>query len=477
MNRRSALKHLGFGMSAGLILPSMLSSCVSNDPGPEINYDGVVAIIGAGAAGLFAADILRSKGVKVRVFEANNRVGGRIYSIRAFNTEFNAFPRQDFPIEIGAERVLGSNGAWAEVIDLLRVPTVNYQGQSFQKYIIDSTLRSQAEAALDSDFIAAQNFYNNLSAASGTSVQSAINTQGINSRMQAILNSQIGNAFGTSNASLSADALAEALTKRQRNSEELIMRNNPMQDILISRFAQTVNLVELNSKVSRIDNLGDTIELTVVNTLDQSQEVLTVNKVIVAVPISILKGNEIQFNPPLPSSKTGAMSKIGMDASIRMVLDFRQNLWGDDTSFILGGSDGPLYFNAGVGRSEFNKILSITINGPKAVELGALGNNAVNEVVLELDSILDGRASANVKDAFIIKDWAADQFIKGGYSYPLPGGSEADRVALAEAINDNLFFAGEATDLMGDWGTVNGALNSGERVALEVIEAIVNPDL
>ncbi|GCC52535.1 hypothetical protein SanaruYs_27720 [Chryseotalea sanaruensis] len=49
------------------------------------------------------------------------------------------------------------------------------------------------------------------------------------------------------------------------------------------------------------------------------------------------------------------------------------------------------------------------------------------------------------------------------------------RVALAEAINGNLFFAGEATDVLGDWGTVNGALNSGERVALEVIEAIVNP--
>lgn len=475
MNRRSALKQLGFGMSAGLLLPSMLSSCANNDPGPEINYDGVVAIIGAGAAGLFAADILRSKGVKVRVFEANNRVGGRIYSIRTFNPEFSSFPRQDFPIEIGAERVLGTNGSWAEVIDLLRVPTVDYQSQAIKKYIIDGTLRTEAEAVLDSEFLAAQNFYNNLSTASGSSVQSAINAQGITSRMQAILNSQIGNAYGTSNATLGADALAEALTKRERNNEEFIMRNNPMQDILISRFAQTVDLVELNSKVTSVDNQGETINLTVVNTLDQSQEVVTVNKVIVAVPISILKSGELQFSPALPATKTGAMSKIGMDASLRIVLDFRQNLWGDDTSFILGGSEGPLYFNAGVGRSEFNKILSVTINGPKAVELGALGNNAINEVVLELDSLLDNRASTTVKDAFIIKDWAADQFIKGGYSYPLPGGSEADRVGLAEAVNGNLFFAGEATDLMGDWGTVNGALNSGERVALEVIEAIVNP--
>ncbi len=476
MNRRSALKQLGFGMSAGLLLPGMLSSCANNDPGPEVNYDGVVAIIGAGAAGLFAADILRTKGVKVRVFEAHERVGGRIYSIRSLNnTEFNAFPRQDFPIEIGAERVLGSNGAWAEVIELLRVPSFKFKDQSFQKYIIDSTLRSEAEAALDSEFLDTQNFFNNLTNIAGNSVQSAASAQGITSRMQAILNSQVGNAYGTNNASLSADALAEALTKRERNNEELIIRNNPMQDILISRFSETVNLVELNSKVTRIDNQGATIDLTVQNTIDQSQEVVTVNKVIVAVPISVLKSGDLQFSPPLPATKTEAMSKIGMDASLRIVLDFRQNLWGNDTSFILGGNDGPLYFNAGVGRSEFNKILSVTINGPKAAELGAMGNGAINEVVLELDSILDKKASSTVKNSFIIKDWAADQFIKGGYSYPLPGGSESDRVALAEAINDNLFFAGEATDLMGDWGTVNGALNSGERVALEVIETIVNP--
>ncbi len=475
MNRRTVLRHLGFGMSAGLVLPSILSSCISNDPGPEVAYDGVVAIIGAGAAGLFAADILRSKGVKVRVFEANNRVGGRIYSIRAFNTEFNSFPRQDFPIEIGAERVLGTDAAWAEVIKLLRVPTVDFKSLSTPQYIIDSTLRSEATALLDSDFNAAQNFVNALSNQTGSTIKNAITTQGINTRVHGVLNSLIGNQYGTNNESLGASGLAEALGKRTRNTDELILRDNPMQDILISRFAQTVEKVELNKKVTRVVNQGDTIDLSVTNTLDASEEIVTVNKVIIAVPLSILKNEEIVFSPALPQAKLSAMAKVGMDASMRVVLDFRQNLWGDDTNFILGGNKGPLYFNAGVGRSEFNKILSVTINGPKAAELGALGNNAVNELVLELDSILDGKASANVKDSFIIKDWAADQFIKGGYSYPINGGGEADRVSLAEAINDNLFFAGEATDLQGDWGTVNGALNSGERAALEVIDAILNP--
>lgn len=440
-----------------------------------MQYDGVVGIIGAGAAGLFAADILRTKGVKVRVFEASNRVGGRIYSIRAFNDEFDSFPRQDFPIEIGAERVLGSNGSWAEAIKLLNVPTVEYRLISTPNYIIDGVLKTEAEALLDPDFVAAQNFLTDLKNVTGSTVQSAMVAQGISPRMYAILNALIGNEFGTNNSLLGANGLGEGLTLRERNDTELILRDNPMQDILISRFAQTVDLVELNRQVKSVTNTGERIDLAVTNTLDGTEETITVDKLIVAVPLSILKAGDISFSPSLPSEKQEAMSKIGVDSSLRVVLDFRQNLWGNDRSFIVGGTQGPLYFNAGVGRSEFNKILSVTVNGPKATELGALGNDAVNELILELDGILGSKASQNVKDAFIIKDWGADQYIKGGYSYPKIGGSEADRLALSAPINGNLFFAGEATDIKGDWGTINGALNSAERVALELIDAIVNP--
>jgi monoamine oxidase len=469
--RRTALKHLGFGLSAGLMLPSLLSSCETKDPGPEVDYEGVVGIIGAGASGLFAADILRSKGIKVRVFEANSRVGGRIYSIRAFNPDFSTFPRQDFPIEIGAERVLGTDGPWARVIDLLKVPSIAYQQNSNKKYIIDGQLKTEAEALLDPDFTAAKNFLENINTISGSTVQVAVASQ--SSRMQGILNSLIGNEYGTNNSSLSASGLGEALALRTRNTEEIILRDNPMQDVLISRFSKTVDIVELNKKVTSISNFGDSVELSVQSTLDNSVETVRVNKLIVTLPISLLKDGSVNFSPPLPSSKTNAMSKIGMDASMRVLLDFRQNLWGKETSFIVGGTNGPLYFNAGVDRSEFNKILSVTINGPKATYLSSLGNNAVTELVNELDGILDGKASDNVKSGFIIKDWMADPYTKGGFSYPLSGGSEADRIALAEPIDDALFFAGEAADVNGDWGTVNGALNAGERAALEVVNAIL----
>jgi monoamine oxidase len=469
VKRRAAVKQLGFGLSASLILPSFLTACADKNIGPEVPFDGVVGIIGAGAAGLFAADILRSKGIKVRVFEAGNRIGGRIYSLRSFDPAFETFSKPDFPLELGAERILGSDGLWAKEIKLLGVSTLNFQESSLRKFVIDGALKTEADALSDSDFVAAQNFVATLSNLTASSVQEAIATAGISPRMYAILNSLIGNNFGADNPTLGATGLAQALTMRERNNEELVLRYNSMQDILISRFASTIELVELNSQVSKIEYSGEVINLSVRNLTDPLA-VVEENAV-----VNILKDSNIEFSPGLPSSKLSALSNLGFGNSIRVLMDFRQNIWGNDTSFVLGATDGPIYFNAGVGRSEFNKVLCVTINGAKANEFSALSEDDLGlKLVEELDTFLGGNATKNIKN-YKVQDWGKEQFIKGGYSYPLVGSGEADRAALAEPIGQTIFFAGEATDVKGDWGTINGALNSAERAALEVIDSIINP--
>ena len=39
-----------------------------------------VCIVGAGVSGLRCADMLPEKGVKVTIFEARDRIGGRVYN-------------------------------------------------------------------------------------------------------------------------------------------------------------------------------------------------------------------------------------------------------------------------------------------------------------------------------------------------------------------------------------------------------------
>jgi monoamine oxidase len=72
----------------------------------------------------------------------------------------------------------------------------------------------------------------------------------------------------------------------------------------------------------------------------------------------------------------------------------------------------------------------------------------------------------------IIQDWSLEPFIMGGVSYVKPGGTNQDRIDLSEPVENKLFFAGEATDVNGESGTINGALLSGERAAQEVIDSI-----
>ncbi len=145
MKRRKALKQIGLSLSAGLAMPQFLASCGKDDPGPEVPFDGNVVIIGAGAAGLYAADILNSKGIKVSVLEASNQLGGRIQSFRNSNetTESLWFDTKnrtiaDFPVELGAELVFGTDSSWGKIISNLNLTTVSLDTEAVNQFILDN---------------------------------------------------------------------------------------------------------------------------------------------------------------------------------------------------------------------------------------------------------------------------------------------------------------------------------------------------
>jgi len=71
-------------------------------------------------------------------------------------------------------------------------------------------------------------------------------------------------------------------------------------------------------------------------------------------------------------------------------------------------------------------------------------------------------------ESVYMHNWRGDPFSRGSYSYMPVGGLEAP-AALAEPVEDTLFFAGEATNTAGHSGTVHGAIASGIRAAQEII--------
>ncbi len=261
-----------------------------------------------------------------------------------------------------------------------------------------------------------------------------------------------------------------------------MLTDNPMQDALLSKFSAVVSGVQVNKVVKSIDYSGSKVIISG-NTILPAGGVepfsIEASKVIVTVPVSILKAGDITFNPALPSNKiTAHCPTWKWIHRYAFYWTLRRTSGGLSSGFLYGGAASPEYLNAGIGRSESNKTLSITVNGAKAAEFSALGTDVIPVLLNEMDSVFDGKASLNVrrdlndKIISVIQDWSKEKYIRGGVSYLKPEGSNQDRANLATALNSKIFFAGEATDSQGESGTINGALLSGERAANEIINSI-----
>ena len=108
MDRRYFLKQSALFSIGGLLLPSaIVGSCRKEILLEDINFDGKVIIIGAGAAGLYAAYLLKSKGIKFQLLEASANYGGRLGKLTGF---------ANFPIDLGAQWMHGKNNIFSDFI-------------------------------------------------------------------------------------------------------------------------------------------------------------------------------------------------------------------------------------------------------------------------------------------------------------------------------------------------------------------------
>src|SRR5262249_29487091 len=92
-------------------------------------------------------------------------------------------------------------------------------------------------------------------------------------------------------------------------------------------------------------------------------------------------------------------------------------------------------------------LLTAWIGGPKAARLSAAETpDIVRQALQSLSTVFGGRAPGDFQlEAAYLHNWQTDPFARGAYSYVMVGAGAA-RSALAEPLEDTLFFAGEATD-------------------------------
>jgi monoamine oxidase len=417
------------------------------------NWQGKVIVVGAGAAGLAAAQILHKSGVEVQILEATERFGGRISTLFGFAESF---------IELGAEFVHGKKSIWYDLIKHLKRPTISYPDEFDEYYWLDNQLVKESDLEHDDDFQRAIELMDEMYEYEGEdiSVRAFIEQTGLRPAVQALLEAWLSTEYGTDTEHISLKTLTESAEQWSAGYDTLILKEDSCLQILEESFKEVLPLIQYQKPVQKIDYSGEKVQL-----ITENNEIFEADKVILTVSIGVLQANLIAFAPPLPETKQAAIAKIGMDAGMKVILKFKERFWDEYLGEIYGGKLVQDYYTS---AKTDEAILTAYIMGSRARYLSQNKTEIPNLLLEELCEIFGNRMpNVHFEDCYVM-DWLSEPYIRGAYSYP---SADADKMrsVLAESIEQKLYFAGEAATTLGHPATVQGAIESACSAVFELL--------
>jgi monoamine oxidase len=406
-----------------------------------------VAIIGAGAAGLGAANALKNSGLSVLVLEARDRVGGRAHTIMA---------SPDVTFDVGC--------GWLHSADENSFVKIAEQ----LNFEINKSLPPWRERAYGKAFPQddRDDYMRALDAFYDRAEKAAIEAEQSGRDVAASLYLEPGNRWNPMIDAISTyingcelDQVS-ILDMDAYEDTDLNWRIRRGYGTLIAAYGATCPLA-LNCVVTLIDHSAKRVRI------ETSQGTLTADKVIVTVPTNLIADEAIRFHPPLPAKVDAARGlPLGLADKVMLALDEPEALPKEANlrAATMRTAMGTYHIRPfgqpcieGFFGGRFAQSLEDTGDGAIAAE-------GINEIV----SILGNDFRRKLKPLAESR-WAHDPFARGSYSHALPGHA-GDRAVLAAPVEGRLFFAGEATSPE-FFSTAHGARDSGERAAGEVMAA------
>ena len=444
LKRRSFLK-LGGGAMASFFLPRARGATGSTD----------CIIIGAGIAGLVAGDYLRKKGWGVTILEARERVGGRVWS----RTDWKG----KSPMDMGASWIHGVSGnPMTEQAQREGIRTVPFDYEKKAVYHTGgSRIAPEEEQRIDKRFrktlrvadAAAEEFSRDVSLRE--TFTGAEKKLGWSSEELASLNfrahTEIEHEFAASLEELSAQYWDEG---EELSGGDVIVPAGlggvvePWargQDI---RFGQTVERVGYDRDGVRVKTA-------------QGLEIRA-KKLIVTVPLGILKKGTIVFDPPLPEEKTEAIGRIGFGNYQKTALLYDELFWDPELRLFdwVGGPTGKEWAEW-VNLYPFTgePALMAFHTAQAAYGIESMTDREISDAATDALGSALGKKVPRPKDMLVSK-WGHDPYSLGAYSFMGVGATPADRTTLGKPLAGSLYFAGEAVS-ENYAATMHGAYESG----------------
>jgi monoamine oxidase len=420
-----------------------------------------IIIVGAGAAGLMAAAALAAGGKQVLVLEERDRIGGRVQTIHE-----SSFTQ---PVETGAEFVHGNLELTQQLLKEADLKTHHAAGSVWRS--------SNGRLFLQDDFIEeADALIKALqSQEEEQSVGDFLETHFNAKQYEGLKKSVQGYIEGYDAGKL--DRASVLAMKQEWEQEEAPQYRVEEGYTKLLQFLYDKSLA--NSAHYQFDtqvtNIAWAFEKVVVTT--NTGDKFTVRKIIVTVPVPFLQTTteaaSISFQPELPQHRA-AFANLGYGSVIKILLQFKTAFWRtdfnlNDLSFLFSDETIPTWWTQ---HPQQTSLLTGWCAGPAADALKYESDSQLFQTAMQsLAHIfnLPIHELENNLTAWKVCNWAADPFTSGGYSYVTTTTKEALRILL-QPVENTIYFAGEALYDDINVGTVEAALQSGKKVAQQVLQ-------
>ncbi len=468
---RAALASLGI-----ILLPQCKKTVVDSDPTKEI------IIIGAGISGLAAAKTLINAGYKVIVLEASDRYGGRIKTVDVGG----------YKADFGASWIHGINGnplnKLANENGIVTKPT--YYDPSYI-FDIDGEDVTEAEWEIIEDLL--EQLYNKALDNLDLSLTDLLvlmepDVNNLSDKLKRTFYGAVRSEIEIPYAVDSDDIAAKALTTNDSFSGKDVIFVNGMGE-LTDILAENLN-IKYNTFVTKISYSGDKVNIYTKNPEDidptrscvachsgtnasllEHDNVYSADKVVVALPLGMLKNENVTFDPVLPPEKIQAIESLGIGTMNKVILKFTENFWHEDGYFfeyLKEDYSEIIEFFSPAPTGTHNVIVAVFAGG-HARSIEKMDDSELKEMVM---NDLRGMFGSNLPEpvAFAKTTWHTSPYSLGAYPHLKPGSDLSACDTIATPLLNKLFFAGDATskDYM---ATAHGAYISGIDAANDIISS------